>query len=211
MKTVLAFGDSLTWGATPDSGERHGYSDRWPNVLAAGLGGMARVVEEGLGGRTTAYDDLTAPYERNGARVLPMLLTSHSPLDLVIIMLGSNDLKPQICGSVFGAAQGMSRLVEIVRTLPLSLMPLPQVLVVSPPHFCRRSDGSGPRGERDVEASQRLAAAYREVADAQQCAFFDAATVATASPIDGVHLDAEQTRAIGAGLVPLVRDLLSIR
>ncbi len=210
QKTVLAFGDSLTWGAAPDSGRRHDHGDRWPNVLATGLRGLVRVIEEGLGGRTTAFDDYTAAYDRNGSRVLPILLASHSPLDLVIIMLGTNDLKPHICGSAFGAAQGMNRLVEVARTFPFGLEPQPEVLVVAPPLFRLREGGEAPRGDRDVEESRRLATAYREVADAFGCAFFDAATVATASPIDGVHLDAEQTRAIGFGLVPVVNELLGL-
>src|SRR5690606_20221544 len=94
MKTILAYGDSLTYGANPETGgPRHAYEDRWPTALERGLGGRARVIAEGLGGRTTAFDDFSSVADRNGARVLPTLLDSHKPLDLVIIMLGTNDLK----------------------------------------------------------------------------------------------------------------------
>ncbi len=95
MKTILAYGDSLTFGASPiPNGPRHAYEDRWPTALEKGLGGKARVIAEGLGGRTTAIDDWCAAADRNGARILPTLLESHSPLDLIVIMLGTNDIKP---------------------------------------------------------------------------------------------------------------------
>ncbi len=94
MKTILAFGDSLTWGADPVSGMRHPAELRWPNVLQSKLGGGVEVIAEGLGGRTTCYDDHTGPACRKGAKALQVALGSHMPLDLVIIMLGTNDLKP---------------------------------------------------------------------------------------------------------------------
>ena len=101
MKTILCFGDSLTWGYDPVGPGRHAHDVRWPSVLEAELGGKARVIAEGLNGRTTVFDDFAAGADRNGARVLPTLLTSHAPLDLVIIMLGTNDMKPFICGHAF--------------------------------------------------------------------------------------------------------------
>jgi lysophospholipase L1-like esterase len=210
MKTIMAFGDSLTWGTNPDGGGRHAFEDRWPSVLAHGLGQNYHVIPEGLGGRTTAFDDLTVSFERNGARALPMLLATHSPLDLVIIMLGANDLKAQISPSVHGALAGMTRLVEIVRMFPYSWgMAAPRVLLVSPPHFCNRANGEGPASGRIIAESKKLAAGYRALAEQQNCSFFDASTVATASDVDGVHLDATNTRAIGLALVEPVRQALS--
>ena len=205
----MAFGDSLTWGSNPESGGRHAYEDRWTSVLQAGLGAQARVIPEGLGGRTSAFDDFTAAFDRNGARALPMLLASHAPLDLVIIMLGANDLKAVISTTPHAAFAGMTRLVEIIRTFPFGAgMPRPQIMIVSPPHFCVRANGEAPLSGRVVEHSHLLAAGYRALAEAQGCAFYDAAAVARASPLDGVHLDAENTRAIGAALIEPVRALL---
>ena len=74
MKTILAFGDNLTWGFNVETGMRYAYEDRWPTVLEQGLGGAARVIAEGLGGRTTAFDDHTGLPDRNGARILPTSL-----------------------------------------------------------------------------------------------------------------------------------------
>ncbi|MEO3388728.1 SGNH/GDSL hydrolase family protein [Mesorhizobium sp. CAU 1741] len=209
MRTVMAFGDSLTWGTNPDGGGRHAYEHRWPSVLEAGLGQGHRVVPEGLGGRTTVFDDHAAAFERNGAKALPMLLATHSPLDLVVIMLGANDLKAQICPTAHGAVAGMARLVEIVRSFPYAWgMRAPAVFIVSPPHFTPCFGGEGPASGRSVAESHKLAEGYRALALAGGCGFFDAASVATAHGSDGVHLDAANTSAIGAALVEPVRAFL---
>ncbi|RVA20726.1 arylesterase, partial [Mesorhizobium sp. M7A.F.Ca.US.001.01.1.1] len=89
MKTVLCYGDSLTWGYNAEGG-RHALEDRWPSVLQAGLGSGVEVIAEGLNGRTTAFDDHLAGADRNGARLLPTVLTTHAPIDLIVIMLGAN-------------------------------------------------------------------------------------------------------------------------
>jgi lysophospholipase L1-like esterase len=211
-KTILAFGDSLTWGTDPEGGGRHRYEDRWPSVLEAGLGGSARVIAEGLGGRTTVFDDHAAAAERNGARILPTLLGSHYPLDLVIIMLGANDLKPHVCGSALGAGAGIERLVEIAKTYPYGKgAAAPQVLIVGPPLFGETLAGDRqPANGRSIAESRKLAARYQDAATYCGCAFFDVSRVAVPSPIDGVHLDAGNTRAIGSALVPVVAGLLGL-
>ena len=119
MKTILAFGDSLTWGFRAGEWMRHDYADRWPNALQMGLGGKARVIEEGHNGRTTVFDDPTTFDDRNGAKALPILLATHQPLDLVIIMLGTNDIKFANRCRAFDASLGMMRLVEIVQKFSL--------------------------------------------------------------------------------------------
>ncbi len=91
-KTVLCYGDSLTWGYNAETIGRHAFEDRWPSVLQKALGDQARIIPEGLNGRTTAFDDYLADCDRNGAKVLPTILQTHAPLDLVIIMLGTNDM-----------------------------------------------------------------------------------------------------------------------
>ena len=118
MKTILAFGDSLTWGFVAGQDARHPFETRWPNALAAGLGGKARVIEEGQNGRTTVFDDETTFESRNGSVALPLLLISHQPLDLVIIMLGTNDIKFAARCRAFDASMGMERLIQIVKSAP---------------------------------------------------------------------------------------------
>ncbi|MBO9587927.1 SGNH/GDSL hydrolase family protein [Devosia sp.] len=212
MKTILAYGDSLTFGYAPEgNGVRHAYEDRWPSVLEARLGGAARVIAEGLNGRTTAFDDHTAAADRNGVRVLPTLLDTHQPLDLVIIMLGSNDIKTFMTGSAFAAAAGMKRLGQIVRTYPYSHGGVPQVLLVAPPLLVPSPLNGPPALVSPRTEDDKLFGFYYERAAAELGAhFFDAATVAKADPRDGVHLDAANTRAIGEGLVPLVKQILGL-
>jgi lysophospholipase L1-like esterase len=212
MKVILAYGDSLTYGHDAENLTRHRYEDRWPTVLEAGLGGGARVIAEGLGGRTTVFDDWGAAADRNGATILPTLLSSHTPLDLVILFLGTNDMKSFTNGSAIGAASGIRRLVEIIATHPYAFgAPAPQVIVVSPPLLVPTQHADlGPMfgGRNDI--SREFAGHYRRAATELGAGFFDAATVAVATPVDGVHLDAKNTRAIGEGLVPLVKSMLGL-
>ena len=215
MKTILAFGDSLTYGANPTGGARHAYADRWPSALEAGLAGKARVIAEGLGGRTTVSDDWYAAADRNGARILPTLLESHGPLDLVIIMLGTNDLKPAICGSALEASFGMRRLVQIIRGHAAGKgETAPGILLMAPPLLCQseNADMMGHFGgfAHGLEQSGQFAAHYARRAEEWDTGFFDAASVAQADPADGVHLDASNTRAIGVALVPVVTSMLGL-
>lgn len=212
MKTILCFGDSLTWGFDAVTEARHAYEDRWPSVLQKGLGHGVRVIPEGLNGRTTVYNDYMADCDRNGARILPTLLHSHGPLDLVIILLGTNDLKPVYANNAVIIGHGVKRLVEMIRhhAWPVETEG-PEILIVSPPPLSETDHPLlGPMFAGRIEESRNLASVYRDLADEMECAFFDAGSVAEATPIDGVHLDAENTRAVGRGLEPIVRMLLGM-
>lgn len=212
VKNILCYGDSLTWGYNADGLTRHALADRWPSVLQAELGPAAHVIADGLNGRTTAYDDHLAGEDRNGARTLPVSLGTHSPLDLVIIMLGANDMKPVINGNAFFAKAGMARLAQIVRTHPYQLdAPAPKLIIVSPPAVTRTDNVEFSEiFKGGNEASKHLARHYEILAKEIGCGFFDAGTVAVTTPLDGVHLDAENTRAIGRALAPLVKKTLAI-
>jgi len=210
MKTVLCYGDSLTWGYNAQGPSRHALEDRWPSVLQFELGDGVHVVAEGLNGRTTAFDDHLAGADRNGARLLPTILTSHAPLELIVFMLGSNDMKPWIHGNALAAKQGMQRLIDIVRGHDYPLDgPAPQILVVAPPVVSRTDNADFKEMFAGGDtASKRLASLYSELADAAGCGFFDAASVASTTPLDGVHLDADNTRKVGEALAPVVRLML---
>ena len=212
MKTILCYGDSLTWGYDPQGPGRHALQDRWPSVLQGVLGPDVQVIAEGLNGRTTAFDDFAAGADRNGARVLPTLLTTHAPVDLVIVMLGTNDMKPFICGQAIGAKQGMQRLINIVRghDYPLEAEP-PEILVMAPPALIETADPDfAALFAGGMAQSRMLASLYSDLADVEDCGFLDAGSVAATSPADGVHLDADNTRAIGRGLEPIVRVMLGM-
>lgn len=211
-KTVLCYGDSLTWGFNPVGPSRHAYEDRWPSVLQKELGDGVRIIPDGLNGRTTAFDDHLSAADRNGAKTLATALLTHAPLDLVIILLGVNDIKPWIHGSPFTAKYGMLRLVEIVRGTDYGFgWTAPKILIASPPAVSRTDHPEFKEffagGD---EGSQHLARLYAELAEMTGCGFFDAGKVAKTTPLDGVHLDAENTRAIGRGIAPVVRQMLEL-
>lgn len=212
MKSILAFGDSLTWGFQAGTFLRHAFEDRWPNVLAGGLGGRCHVIEEGMNGRTTVFPDPTCEAERNGAVALPILLESHHPLDLVIIMLGTNDIKYANRCRAFDASMGIERLVDLVKNHDYNAdYAVPQILIVSPPHLVKTDDEwFNDLWGHAIEESKQFCKHYARVAKDTGCHFFDAATVATANKTDGGHLDAENTRAIGAALVPVVKTILEL-
>ena len=209
---ILAFGDSLTWGFQAGTWTRHAFEDRWPNVLAAGLGGKARVIEEGQNGRMTVHDDPYVLENRSGAEALPIFLSTHQPLDLVIIMLGVNDLKWEGRQRAVDAKLGMARLVEIIRTyVYVSGCATPQILLMSPPHLSKTEDEEFAfYFEHAIAESKNLGYQYSKLASETDCHFFDAASVAKTDPTDGVHLDAANTRAIGERLVPVVKRILSL-
>jgi lysophospholipase L1-like esterase len=212
MKSILCYGDSLTWGFEAGTMKRHAFEDRWPNVLAAGLEGKARTIAEGLNGRTTIYDDFAVQEDRNGARTLPVMLSTHQPLDLVIIMLGSNDLKFGGRCRAIDAKWGMERLVEIVKQFPYGPgSSLPEILIMAPPQLCSTKDEDFDLAfGHAIEESKNFARHYAKLASETGCHFFDAARVAKADPTDGVHLDARNTRAIGEALVGPVRKILKL-
>jgi lysophospholipase L1-like esterase len=211
-KTVLCYGDSLTWGYSAETIGRHAYEDLWPSTLQAALGSGVRVISEGLNGRTTAFDDHLADCDRNGARVLPTILQTHAPLDLVILLLGSNDMKPVVAGSAFAACQGIARLVRLIRNHAWPFeFDGPDILIVAPPVLCETANAPFAASfAGGVEESAKLATLYRDLADELGCGFFDGSSVAKTTPLDGVHLDAENTRALGRGMESIVRMMLGL-
>lgn len=212
MKSVLCYGDSLTWGYDPENLDRHPYEDRWPSVLQRALGPSVNVIAEGLNGRTTAYDDHLADAERNGVKLLPSVLETHAPVDLVIVMLGTNDMKRGVAGTAIAAVKGMERLVKLIRHHEWGFdYEVPDILVVSPPPICETANAPFAAMFRGaLEESAMLASLYRDLADEIGCGFFDAGSVAETTPLDGIHLNAANTRAVGRGLEPVVRMMLGM-
>lgn len=212
MQQVLVYADSLTWGIIPDTRNRLSFDERWPGVVEGKLtasGLRVRVIEDCLNGRRTVWED---PFRagRNGLQGLQQRIEIHSPLSLVILMLGTNDV--QYChpyNDGWAAAQGIAALIREIRIAPIEPgMPVPPILIVCPPRM------TTPRGliaGKFKGAETRcggMAEAYKEVAAALGCHFFDANTVISASKIDGVHLDADQHLTLGAALAGVVGPIL---
>lgn len=207
MKTVLCYGDSNTWGADPTERRRFAPDVRWTGVLQRELGDGYRVIEEGLNGRTTRWDD---PIElhRNGLTYLVPCLDSHQPLDMVIIMLGTNDLKARFGLNVSDIAQSAAGLARIAsQTARTADDTPPVVLLMSPPAVSTLTDFSV-MFEGAIEKSRQFAHYYRLHAERQGVAFFDAGSVIASSDIDGIHFEADQHAPLGRAVADEVRRLL---
>jgi len=204
-KTVLCFGDSNTWGFIPGTAMHRFPPDaRWPGVLAAGLGSGWHIIEEGLCGRTTSFDD-PCWEDRNGRKQLGFLLESHMPLDLVVIMLGTNDLKHYLGLAPNDIALGAATLVGMVQqsTAGLDGTP-PAVLLVSPAEVVETANPFGHKFDAAIAKSQQFASAFAEIAYEFGVGFFDAATVVKVPDTDGIHMDREAHQALGEALVGVV-------
>jgi len=209
LPVVLCYGDSNTHGADPAGGDRFPRSVRWPGLLAGLLDGTARVIEEGLNGRTTLREDPYSP-GRNGLAYLVPCLDSHAPVDVLVIMLGTNDLKVTFGLAASDIAAGAATLVDaalLSQSGPSG--GAPKVLLVAPPALGATSEvmelwGFDGAHERNI-ALPRL---YRAAALNAGVAFLDASAIVTADPTDGVHLSREGHRALAHAMAGAVRPLL---
>jgi lysophospholipase L1-like esterase len=210
---VLVYGDSLTWGIVPNTRKRLPFNERWPGVLEKKLnelGHRARLIEDCLNGRRTVWEDPFKP-GRNGLLGLAQCIEIHSPLALVILMLGTNDFQfSHPYNNAWSASQGIVTLVNEIRKAPIEPgMPIPPILVVCPPPI---QSPQGVLAAKFAGAEQRcagLAGAYRAVSSDLGCHFLDAASVTTSSRVDGIHLDADQHLALGCALTDIVAPILA--
>lgn len=207
MTTILCFGDSNTHGTMPFEAfgvrRRHPKGARWPDAMSEILGPDVEVIIEGLPGRTTVHEDLVEGGKRSGIDVLPAILLSHEPVDLMTLMLGTNDLKPRFSVTSQEIARSVERLVIEARFL----LPGLPILLISPAPVHE----TGTLAEVFAGAEVRqvgLPAHLRVVAARQGCGFLDAGLTVDVSPIDGVHWAAETHLAFGAVVAEAARPYL---
>ena len=211
QRTILCFGDSNTHGtrAMRHIGDRQRLDrgQRWPDVMAADLGAGWDVVAEGHPGRTGVFDDPVEGTYKNGLRALPALLESRRPLDLVIVMLGTNDLKARFSVPASDIAAGLERLVaQILGSDAGPDNAAPKVLLVAPVPI----EEVGFLGEMfagGAVKSRQLAGYLRDVATRRGVAFLDLAGLAKVDPVDGIHLSAADHATIGAAMADTVRGI----
>lgn len=210
MRTVLCYGDSNTWGAAtvarPD--DRYAPDERWPGVLRAGLGADWLVIEEGLGGRTTVSDDPVEGVDKNGRTYLYPCLMSHRPLDVVVIMLGTNDLKARFNKSAWEIAQGVGALVDIVTAAGVGRGGgAPEIVVICPPVILDRLPLHADMFAGAPSRSREMARHYRAVAEERGVHFLDAGSVIKSSQVDGFHLDPDAHSALGRAVAAVIGKL----
>ena len=210
-KKILCFGDSLTWGYDPEKRQRFDADSRWPRVMGSLLGDGYEVIEEGQNGRTIATED-PAEGEKNGLTYIGPCLESHTPLDFVIIMLGSNDCKRKFSYSPMDIAGEMQIMLEKIKAYnDFRCQGRFKIVLVSPPLISEAIKeswlGDSFEYEEACRRSAGLADWYRQLADMYGALFVNAAEHVTASDADGWHLDAENQRKLGQVMADCIRNL----
>jgi lysophospholipase L1-like esterase len=206
-KTILCFGDSNTWGWNPVTQARYPRDERWPGVLRRELGDGYLIIEEGLNGRTTVWDDPIEGY-KNGKEYLIPCLDTHKPIDLVIIMLGTNDLKMRFSLPACDIAEGAGVLVDVVlKSVAGPGDSAPMILLIAPPPLGELSDFAE-TFQGGAAKSKKLAAHFGRVAEERGCPLLDASGVIVSSDIDGVHFDPSEHHKLGVAVASRVKQLL---
>lgn len=209
-KRILCYGDSNTWGNISGTPDRFDPDVRWTGVLQRALGDDYLVIEEGYNGRTSVFTDIVEG-RLSGLDYFGPCLDSQSPLDLVIIMLGTNDLKIRFGVEAQTIAFGFGRYLDKLKTTPM-MGGMPRVLLVSPilldESYKQNVLFHGMFGEDGVERSKALAPAYKAFAEANGIDFMDAALYASPVEVDGVHMGADSHERLGKAFAERVKQLI---
>lgn len=209
-KRILCFGDSNTWGNIAGTPDRFDPDVRWTGVLQRELGEGYLVIEEGYNGRTSVFTDILEG-RLSGVDYFGPCLDSQSPLDLVIIMLGTNDLKIRFGVEAQTIAFGFSRYLDKLKITPMAGNP-PKVLLASPilldESYKNHELFHGMFGEDGVARSEALAPAYKAFAQANGIEFIDAAQYASAVEVDGVHMGPDSHERLGKAFAEKVKEII---
>ncbi len=203
MKHILCYGDSNTHGYNP-AGGRYDDNTRWTRQLANLLGSDYLILEEGLNSRTSSLDDPLAPY-KNGMDFIVPCIETHKPIDLTILMLGSNDMKQRFAPSVEKITDSLHRLTKTI--LDVSEAP---VLLVSPIHLgdnMENSEFASSFPQASIRISHELGSALEKVAVHLGVAFLNAADYAKPSWEDSLHLTAEGHHALANAFYHKIKEM----
>ena len=211
MPILLTYGDSNTHGTPPivvrGAYHRHGPQVRWPQVCARALGPEWALAEEGLPGRTAQYDDPVMGAHMNGQGGLKIALQSHGPVDVMTLMLGTNDVKTRFAASPEAVVAGIAGLLDIALSVDMQARHGGfRVLLICPPPV----EEVGPiAGEffGGAARSRALATLYAALAAARGVGFLDAGALIRVSPLDGIHFDAAAHLALGVAVSRAVQAL----
>jgi lysophospholipase L1-like esterase len=207
-KTILCYGDSNTWGAHPQTRERLTADKRWTGVAQKILGFDYYIIEEGLCGRTTIYNDPVSPW-KNGITYLLPCLGSHTPLDLVIILLGTNDIKTTYSVSRDEIGKGIEELIKLIISLKSGRNGRDsKILIIAPPLIKQVAKHADERMVEAPEKSERFSKAYQQIADKYHCYYLDASTIIESSDFEGYHLDEDAHKKLGEAVAKTTKSIL---
>lgn len=198
---ILCYGDSNTWGYVPLSGERYPSDVRWAGVLQNELGQDFLIIEDGLNGRSTDVDDPRPERPgKNGRTSLIPSIQNNNPLDIVILMLGTNDLKKIFNRTTDQIAEAVEGLVDAIKDNAIpDVLEKTVVLLISPPLVDEAGKEISERYAGASVTSKELAKKYEKVAQENNCEFLDAALYTNVGE-DGVHLDANSHKVLGKAI-----------
>jgi len=211
MKHILVYSDSISWGIIPMSRNRFDFHQRWPGILENNLNKLGkdiRIIEDCLNGRRTMYEDPIRP-GRNGLMGLSQRIEINSPLELVILMLGTNDFQANHEHTAQDAAKGMKALINEIRQTSLEPgMLMPEILVIAPPPILEPKGDIAIKFKDGNKKCIGLAKVYEQLCIEQKCSFFDAGKITTSSKVDGVHFDLDQHLVFGNAISEYVGNLI---
>ncbi|MBO46065.1 MAG: arylesterase [Planctomycetes bacterium] len=207
MKNILCFGDSNTWGYTPITGERYAHHVRWTGVLRNSLGKGYWIVEEGLNGRTTVHNEKERPF-RSGLDLFPVILESHAPIDLVVLMLGTNDLKSRFNRTEFEISMDIKSLCKKILGSSSEANDEIKILLVPPPPLNTMPDEDGLEFTDAIQKSLGLANLYQSVSEDLGIHFLDAGKIVKTNTLDGVHWDESQHQDFGEAISRKISSIL---
>lgn len=212
-KKILCFGDSNTYGYNPRNGLRYPKGVRWTSILADELGDSFEVIEEGCNGRTTVFEEPGAPWKAGKASI-QVVLNSHKPVDLVIMMLGSNDLKNMYSAETSTIAAGAEMLVQMIQSFTREKQSHPaKILLVSPPVIGDGITTTSPFGTQNggnfdataITRSSQFRPYYKNIAERYGCLFVNAAEHIKSSDVDSLHLDPDAHKTLGLVFADVIR------
>lgn len=209
MKHILCYGDSNTWGLIAGTTRRYPVEKRWTGLLQRLLSfENAHVIEEGLCGRTCAFEDASRLY-RNGMTMLPFLLETHAPLDMIVLMLGTNDCKTAYHASSAEIGEHISFLLQLVR----ETAPETKILLLSPIFLgdeVWKAEFDPEFDKWSVTLSKQLRDEYRRIAQQTGSGFLAASDYAQASAVDMEHLDEAGHAALAQALYVAIKSMFEM-
>ena len=215
MKNILCYGDSNTWGFNPIDGSRYEKEVRWTGVLEKELGGEYRIIENGINGRTTVFDNPYAFEYQNGFKGLFYALNASKPLDAIVLMLGTNYLNYTDAEGVY---KGLYKIINLLQNASLFFSDTTKgsspiwrdtqkILLVSP-IFRNRSNQMNQEQEEKRNKESLLFPYYtKKLAEEFGINYFDASKVAHPSVLDGLHMDAENHRTLGLWIAKAIKEI----
>lgn len=207
MKQLLCYGDSNTWGLIPKTEERYPWGIRWTSRLQEELHNV-KVIEEGLCGRTTVFEDVFRKH-RNGFDTLPLILESHKPIDGAILMLGTNDCKSDYNNTAYKIGMGIEKcLDELQKTISAK-----HILLISPIHLgdeVWKEEYDPEFSEASVALSKELKDEYKKIAEKRQIHFLAASDYVGPSSVDMEHLGEEGHKVLAKAVLEAMQSCCMI-